>query len=296
MSARPYVILTDSTTDLPLEYLEAHQVGQVPLTFTLDGQEYDGTPGHTLEPVEFYHKMREGAFAQTSQISPPTFYTFFENELKQGNDILYLCFSSGLSGTYQSCKIACEDLLEKYPDAKIRYVDTLCASLGEGLLVDFAVRHKEAGMGLEELAALVEATKLQVCHYFTVDDLKYLCRGGRVSKTAAVFGTMLGIKPVLHVDDEGHLIPVRKVRGRKASLDELVTRMGNKLGDYQNPYVYISHGDCLKDAEYVAGLVQEKYGIPTEVMHFIGPVIGAHSGPGTVALFFIGSDRHEEKA
>ena len=233
--------------------------------------------------------------AKTAAVSPETMTRIFTNILEQGDDLLYIAFSSGLSSTYQNACIARDELAEKYPDQKILCVDSLCASLGEGLLLDLVLRKAEEGADVEELAAYAEEIRLHVCHYFTVDDLNHLYRGGCVSKTTALFGTMLGIKPVMHVDNEGHLIPIGKVRGRRQSLDALVTKMGTKIEGCDNPYVFVSHGDCIDDAKYVAAQVKAKYGIKTEIIGTIGPVIGSHSGPGTVALFFVGKDRAEKK-
>ena len=295
MSSRPYSIVTEVTCDLPASYLEQHGVAPIPMVYTLDGTVYDGS---TPEPPlsEFYDRMRHGILAKTSANSPGHTAHYFEQELQKGNDVLYLGFSSGLTSGYQNALLARDELLERYPGARIICVDSLCASMGQGLFVDYVVRKKEEGASLEEAARAAEEIRLHVCHYFTVDDLNHLYRGGRVSRTAAVFGTMLGIKPVMHVDDEGHLIPHAKVRGRRASLDALVTGMGQKLcEEYPNPYVFISHGDAEEDAKYVAAQVKAKVGLECRIMNPIGQIIGTHSGPGTVALFFLGRDRKEKR-
>lgn len=293
MSAFPFTISTEVTADLPQGYLDRHDILSVALTYSLDGVDYDGTFENSLPPKEFYDKLRQNCMAKTGAVSPEKMKEVFEQEMKLGHDVLHIAFSSGLSSTYQACVIARDEVLEKYPDRKIIVVDTLAASLGQGLLVDYAVREREAGKSIEEVAKAVEDIKQNICHLFTVTDLHFLHRGGRVSKTVAVVGTVLGIKPVMYVDNEGHLLAYGKVRGRKQSLDELVNHMGEKMGDCKNPYVFVSHGDCYDDAKYVADQVRAKYGIPTEIINFIGPVIGSHSGPGTVALFFIGKDRSE---
>lgn len=293
MTKRAFTIITEVTSDLPVSYFKKHDVLPVEMIYTLDQTEYDGTFENSLSPREFYDALRNNQMAKTVAVPPDKMAGIFEEEMKQGNDVLHLAFSSGLSSTYQACTMAREEVLEKYPEGKIYVVDTLCASLGQGLLVDYAVRQRDAGKSIEETVQAVEEIKHSVCHLFTVSDLHFLHRGGRVSKTVAVVGTVLGIKPVMYVDDEGHLIPYGKIRGRKQSLDELVAHMGKKLGDYENPYVFISHGDCYDEARYVSDQVRLKYGIPTEIINFIGPVIGSHSGPGTVALFFIGRDRKE---
>lgn len=295
MGNKPISILTEVTCDLPQSYLHAHKIVTMPLTYAIDGIEYDGTYENSLKPHEFYEKLKSGSMAKTAQISPEKATGFFEKELVKGNDILYIGFSSGLSGCYQSATIAKAELLEKYPDAKICCIDSRGASLGQGLLIDYAIKKMNEGLAIEELAATIEAIKLNVCHYFTVDDLNHLYRGGRVSKTAAVFGTMLGIKPVMYMDDEGKLIPIGKVRGRKASLDDVVKKMGTKLGEYKNPYVFISHGDAPADAAYVGEQVKKLYGIKPEIINNVGPVIGSHSGPATIALFFFGTDRIEKR-
>ncbi len=296
MAGKGYTIITDTTCDLPQQYYEANNITVVALTYMLDGVEYDGTFENSLKPALFYEKLRKGGIAKTSAVSPETMIRIFTNVLETGSDLFYLAFSSGLSSTYQSACIARNELAGKYPHQNIVCIDSLSASLGEGLLLDLALRKAKEGAAIEELAAYVEKMRLHVCHYFTVDDLHHLYRGGRVSRTTALFGTMLGIKPILHVDDQGHLIPIGKVRGRRQSLDALVSKMGSKIEGCENPYVFISHGDCLEDAKYVSAQVKSLYGIKTELIENIGPVIGSHSGPGTVALFFVGQSRTEKKA
>lgn len=294
MNTTQYIIITDVTSDLPQEYLKKHNIIAIPLTYTLNHVEYDGTAESSLHPTDFYNKLRSGMMAKTAQVTPKRTKDYFIPELEKGNDILYIGFSSGLSGSYQSVTIAKSELEELYPERKIITIDSLCASLGQGLLVDYAVKLKEQGKSIEEVAEAVEDIKLRVCHYFTVDDLNHLHRGGRVSKTSAILGSILGIKPIMYVNNDGKLVPHAKVRGRKQSLDALVSWMGERLSDYQNEYVFISHGDCIKDAEYLATQIKEKYQIKAQIINFIGPVIGSHSGPGTVAVFFIGKDRNEK--
>lgn len=294
MSNRPFVISTEVTADLPLEYYVENGIIPVALTYALDGAEYDGTPEKDLSLPDFYTKLREGHLAKTSASSPDTMTGIFIRELEKGNDVLHIAFSSGLSSTYQACCLARDAVVEKFPDQKVIVIDSLCASMGQGLLVDYAVRQKAEGKSIDEVAAAVTEMVPHQIHLFTVSDLNFLHKGGRVSKAVAVVGTMLGIKPVMYVDDEGHLLPYGKVRGRSQSLDELVNHMGTKLTDeLNNPYVFVSHGDCADDAKYVADQVKKKYGIPTKIFNYIGPIIGTHSGPGTVALFFIGSSRKE---
>lgn len=285
-----YVIFSDSCSDLTPEIVKEADVRIIPMKFTVKGASYENYPDEReLSSHEFYEMVRGGEMPTTSQINSTEFIDIFEPLLQEGKDVLYIGFSSGLSGTYNNSRIAAEELSEKYPQRKIITVDSLAASMGEGLLVYLAAKKREEGMEMEELAHWVEENRNHLCHWFTVDDLNHLKRGGRVSSAAALFGTMLGIKPVLHVDDEGHLIPVSKVRGRKASLDALVKEMEKTVTDSST--VFISHGDSLDDAEYVAEQVKSKFH-PKEIrLNFIGPVIGSHSGPGTIALFFLGKHK-----
>lgn len=288
---REYAIMTDNTADLPYSYYKEHGVEYMYLTYQMEGETYG--KDNELEVKDFYNRMRKGSMPTTSQVNSEEVKEVFRPILKQGKDILYLAFSSGLSGTYNSVRLAAEELGEEFPEQKILVIDSLCASLGEGLFVDKAVEMKEAGKSLEENAAWLEEHKLNFCHVFTVDDLFHLHRGGRVSKVAAVVGTMVNLKPVLHVDNEGHLIPLKNVRGRKKSLSTLVALMEERIGEWKdkNTKVFISHGDCQGDAEYVAKLVKEKFGYETFLINYVGSTIGAHSGPGTVALFFMGEYR-----
>ena len=287
-----YVLFTDSNTDLPADLVQQLDLSVIPMLFEMDGKSYYNYPdNHEMDPKEFYAALRGGKVCTTSQVSPSRFDEIFSPVLESGRDILYLCFSSGLSGTYNTSRLAVEELREKFPDRKIRTVDTLAASMGQGLLVYLAAKKRQEGMGLDELGDWVEENRLKLCHWFTVDDLMFLKRGGRVSSAAAVMGTMLGIKPVLHVDDEGHLIPMEKVRGRRASLDALVKHMQATAIRPAEQTVFISHGDCQADCDYVAQQLREKLGVKHIVTSCIGPVIGAHSGPGTVALFFVGEKR-----
>ena len=238
-----------------------------------------------------YAGMREGEVATTSAVNPQGWEEVIESVLAEGKDALVLTFSSGLSTTYQSAVIAATELAEKYPDRKIRVVDTLCASLGQGLLVWYACKKRDEGMGFEELGDWCESNKLNLCHWFTVDDLMFLKRGGRVSAATALVGTMLQIKPVLHVDDEGHLINVAKARGRKAAIEALAKKVGETGLPGENDTVFISHGDCIDDVKILEAILKEKYGIKNVFTYYVGAVIGSHSGPGTLALFFMGNKR-----
>ena len=237
--------------------------------------------------------MRKGSMPTTAQVNPEAAKALMEPYLKEGKDILHIAFSSGLSGSYNSARIAGEELMEKYPDRKIIVLDSLAASLGQGMIVYLAQQQKEEGKSIDEVAQWVKDHRLNVVHAFTVDDLNHLYRGGRVSKTTAVVGGVLNIKPVLHVDNEGKLIPVGKVRGRKKSLLALVDMMDQKLGSYKDSCdtIFVSHGDCIEDAQFVIDKIKEKYPIKTVLVNYVGATIGAHSGPGTVALFFLGDER-----
>ena len=285
-----YVIFTDSACDLTPDYLKNIGVKSLNLTLVYDGDE-TVYRNDEVDPKEFYAKMRDGAVAKTSAINSEAFKAAFEEELKNGNDILYVGFSSGLSTTYNSGRLACEELQEEYPDRKLIAVDTLSASAGFGLLLTLTVKKKNEGATIEEAAKFVEDTRLHQCHWFTVDDLKYLKRGGRVSPTVAFVGGLLGIKPVMHMDNEGHLINVTKVRGRNAAIQALADKFGELAIDKTAGPVFICQGDCEEDAKTLAKIVKDTYGVDTELTVYTGPVIGAHSGPGTLALFFIGKER-----
>ncbi len=287
-----YVISTETTCDMDRSYYMENGINLLGMTYTLGDREYDSASEDTLASKEFYQLVRQGAMPKTAQVPVEKAARSFAALADEGYDIFHLAFSSGLSGSYQACCIAAEDVMANHPGTKIRVVDSLAASMGQGLMLNYAVTLKNQGLALDELADRIEAEKLHFCHNFTVDDLNHLHRGGRVSKMTAILGTALGIKPLLHVDNEGHLINVGKIRGRRQSLDWLVAKMAEKLGDYQNEVVYVSHGDCLEDAQYVAGLVRKRFGIKNIVIGDIGPVIGTHSGPGTVALFFMGETRN----
>lgn len=287
-----FVITTDTTSDLPAEYINEHGIGILSLTYTIEGNTYNWE--HPLPVKEFYTMMRNGSLPTTSQVNPEEAGEIFEKIIKeQDADILHIAFSSGLSGSFNSCRIAAEELKETYPNHRILVIDSLCASLGEGLLVHKAVTMKESGKTLEETAAWLEENKLHLVHNFTVDDLYHLYRGGRVSKTAAFVGTMINLKPLLHVDNEGHLMPVAKVRGRKKSLIALVNSMEKQIGSWRdkNDMIFISHGDSFEDAQFVADLIKERFGYESFLINYVGSTIGAHSGPGTIALFYMGDYR-----
>lgn len=286
-----YVLFTDSTTDLPVELVQEMKVEVMPLVFTLGDKHYRNYPDNReLSPKEFYDRLRAGEVSTTSQINQADFLDTFTPVLEQGKDILYLAFSSGLSGTFNSARLTAEDLREQFPERTIEVIDTLQASMGEGLAVYYAACLKNEGRSLREVADWFVENRQSICAWFTVDDLMFLKRGGRVSGAAAVAGTLLGIKPVLHVDDEGHLVPMEKVRGRRASLDGLVKHFQATALDITGGTVFLSHGDCKEDCDYVADKLRA-LGVKDLHIGDIGPVIGAHSGPGTVALFWVGSKR-----
>lgn len=287
-----FKIVTDSTADLPADFLKENDITEFFLPATIKGETYRNQDEMPLE--KFYSLMRAGEPTKTSQVNPEEAKEGFLKLIEAGcKEILYIAFSSGLSGTYNSARLAAEDLKETHPETKIIVVDTKAASLGEGLLVYYATELRKEGKTIEEVAEWLEENKLHLVHIFTVDDLNHLYRGGRVSKSTAFIGTVLSIKPVLHVDDDGHLIPIGKARGRKKSLLELVDYMGEHMGSFkdQNKIFFISHGDSIEDAQFVRDEVMSRYGIKNCVINTIGYTVGAHAGPGTIALFFLGDER-----
>ena len=284
-----YQIITDSCCDLPRNIKEQLQLTCIDITLMFRDRVWADTSDEGLKTV--YDGLRTGEIATTAAANPQDWASVIEPVLADGRDALVLAFSSGLSTTYQSAVIAAQELQEKYPERTVKVVDTLCASMGQGLLVWYACHQQQAGKSLEEVCAWCEDNKLNLCHWFTVDDLMFLKRGGRVSATTAVLGTMLNIKPILHVDDEGHLIKVSTARGRKASIDALAAKAAATALPGQNDTKFISHGDCQEEAEYLAKVLKEKHGVKEVIIGYIGGVIGSHSGPGTMALFFLGSKR-----
>ena len=287
-----YVLITDSSADLSQEMVQELGVTVLPLSFTIQGKTYRNYPDNReMDLPLFYDMLRAGELATTSAVNVAEYTQAVEPILQEGKDVLILAFSSGLSSTYQASVLAAGELREKYPDRKIYTVDTLCASLGQGLLVYLAAQEQRKGKSIEEVRDWAEETKLHLCHQFTVDDLHFLKRGGRISATTAVVGSMLQIKPVLHVDNEGHLINIGKARGRQASLKALVDKMEKTVTEEGRKTVFISHGDCRKDAVTVADMVRERFGTQDIRINFVGPVIGAHSDPGTLALFYLGTER-----
>ena len=290
-----FEIVTDSCCNLLEDMIDDFGIHVLPLTFMVDGEDevYQSyLKGERTDLKQFYTMMREGKVFKTSLPNLTESEALFRELLGSGRDVLYIAFSSGLSGTYQALSLMAAQLQEEFPERKIHVVDSLAASGGQGLLVWYAVQHARAGESIDQVRDWLEENKLHLAHWFTVDDLMFLFRGGRVSKTAAWAGTLLNIKPVLHVDDEGHLIPMEKVRGRKKSLNALIDHMEKSANKpISDQMVFITHGDCIEDAEYVAAKIKERFGVKEVVINYVDPVIGAHSGPGTMALFFLADKR-----
>ncbi len=284
-----YKIFTDSSADIGTQLLTEWEVRAAQLTVRFaDGREYEN---REISPADFYRRMREGECAATSAVSTGAFLSLFERALEDGEDILYIGFSSALSGTYNSACLAARQLASRYPQRRIRTLDSLSASAGLGLLVSFAKEGRDAGRPLDALADDLEHLRHRICHLFTVDNLVYLRRGGRVSATSAAVGNLLGIKPILHVDEGGRLVPLERARGRRAAIHTLADRYGAVAEDAQGGRIYISHADDLGAAESLSATLHERYGCETALITDVGPVIGAHAGPGTLALFFLGHTR-----
>ena len=284
-----YVILTDSSCDLCKDLAKEIDVNVIALEAVFD----NGTTklDSEIDVKDFYSQLRQKVQITTSAVGIDRFLNFIEPYLADGKDVLYLGFTSGLSGTFNAGFVASQELAEKYPDRKVYAVDTLCASLGQGLLVYLCAKMRQEGKGIEEVRAFAEDNKMNVCHWFTVDDLFFLKRGGRVSAATAVMGTMLSIKPVMHVDNKGRLINVEKARGRKAALDTLFAKMKATVIAPETQTCFICHGDCEEDAVYLADRMKKELGVPEVIIGYTGPVIGAHSGPGTLAIFYLGTER-----
>ena len=290
--SKEYVIMTDSSCDLPQELADQLGLEVLPLEVMADGKNYrNWLDGREIGFKEFYKLAREGKELKTSAVNTAAFEEKMEKLLEEGKDILYIGFSAGLSTTYNSGEAAARELREKYLDRKIYTVDTLAASLGQGMIIYYAAKKKEAGATIEEVRDFVENEKLHMCHWFTVDDLNYLKRGGRISAATAAVGTMLSIKPVMHMDNEGHLVAVGKARGRKAALCQLLDTMGELGEGLEGQTTFICHSDCMDDAQYVASQMKERFGVAQANINWIGPVIGAHTGPGTIGIFFWGRER-----
>ena len=283
-----YQIITDSCCDFTQQQYQELGVTCAPLSVLYNGVNHD----NFTDPADvkaFYEELRSGVMATTSAVNPDGWAALMEDALQAGRDVLVLAFSSGLSTTYQSAVIAAKDLRETYPDRKILVVDTLCAALGQGLLVWYACKKRDEGLSIDELHSWVEDNKLHICHWVTVDDLNHLKRGGRISAATAMMGSMLNIKPIIYVDNDGHLINTAKVRGRKAAIDLLAGKLEETGIDQE--IAFIAHGDCPEDAAALEKILKETYGVKKVITGYVGPVIGAHTGPGVLVLFFMGSHR-----
>ena len=289
---RDYVIMTDSSCDLPASLAKKMELAVLPLSVYIEDKQYiNYLDEREISFAQIYAKLRTKCPAKTSAVNMNDFLAPMEEILQAGKDLLYIGFSSGLSGTYNAGAAAAQEMAEKYPDRTVLAVDSLCASLGQGLLVYHAWQQKQAGMGIVELKQWVEDNRLHLCHFFTIDDLMFLKRGGRVSGATAVVGSMLAIKPIMHVDDEGHLIKIGTARGRKASIRALADLAGERGIELKDQTIFISHGDCVDDANYLADIMRDRFRVKEVLVNYVGPVIGAHSGPGTIALFLMGTKR-----
>ena len=285
-----YKIITDSCCDFTDEQYRQLDVSYAPLSVVYDGESHSNFSEETAVKA-FYDRLRTGTTATTSAVNPEGWAELMKPILEEGKDILVLAFSSGLSATCQSANIAAEELREKYPERTIKVVDTLCAALGQGLLVWYACKKRDEGLSLEALTEWVEENKLHICHWVTVDDLSHLKRGGRISGATALVGTMLNIKPIIHVNDEGKLINIAKARGRKAAINYIADKVGELGEGYNNDTIFVVHGDCAGEAEQLAEICRSKYGVKDVHIGYLGPVIGAHTGPGVLAIFFLGKNR-----
>jgi DegV family protein with EDD domain len=288
-----FCIITDSASNLPKTYADKNNVGIISLKYMLDGEEFDSYVENENDDSlkSFYGRMRDKASTSTSNINAATFEERFTEVLDKGMDILYVSFSSGLSSSYSFAQSTGDELAEKYPDRKIYIVDSLCVTYGLGLLIDYAVKMRDAGKSMEEIRDWLEANKKNIVHLFTVDDLVYLKRGGRISPATAMVGTLLGVKPVMHVTNEGKLEKYDKIQGRKKSLASLTDKLAELITNPKEQTVAVVHGDCEEDAQYVSKLINEKTGAKEIITAYLTPIIGAHSGPGTIAIFFIGKER-----
>ncbi len=284
-----YVIVSDATLDLPADIIESYGIKVIPMGFHVNDTDYSHYPDEReLTIEEFYQKLKDGAVSQTTQITPVVFADFFEDILKQELDILYITFSSGLSGTYNTSQIVINELREEYPQRKIYGIDSLCASVGEGLLVFHAALRKQQGLTLEELRDWVENNKRRSRHWFTVKDLFFLKRGGRISSIEAMVGTALKIRPVLSTDEEGKLTVVSKVRGSRAEMDLMLTKLTQEGTDLSDQTIIIGHGDNPQQAKELEEMIRSKNIVKDVIISKVGPIIGTHTGPGMLAIVFMG--------
>lgn len=291
MQKRQFDIITDTACDMPEAYLKANEIDFLKLGFTMNNVNYGGEDGEKISEKEFYDKLRGGAMPTTYQVTGESAKTRIEAHLQKGRDVLALAFSSGLSGTYGSYVVAARELQEKYPERNIIVIDSLCASMGQGLLLHYAIRKADSGASMEETRAYLEQLKLRICHHFTVDSLFHLMRGGRVSGVTALVGSLLKIKPVMYVSDEGKLVVRGKVMGRKKAISALAEAMAERAELQKDDPIFISHGDCESEALVLKEILQKKYPDNEIMLHYIGAVIGAHAGAGTIALFHLGKHR-----
>ena len=289
-----YVLSCCSTADLTKKHFEDLNLSYICFHFEIDGKQYQDDLGVSMPLKEFYDMMRNGAMTRTSQVTMGEYYDYFKKILEEGKDILHVCLSSGISGSFNSARLAMEDLKKEYPDRKIYVLDSLAASSGYGLLMDKLAELRDSGMGIDELAAWCEENKLRVNHWFFTTDLTYLVRGGRVSKTSFILGSALRIKPILHVNDEGKLVPFAKVIGRKKSIQVMSNELLKHAKDLKNQTIAISHGDCKEDVDYLISLIESKTKVKKIIVNYIDQTIGAHSGPGTLALFALCDTRHPD--
>lgn len=292
MENRDYVIVTDTTVDLGVEYFKENNIPYVALHYIMDDKEYIQYAEDSIDIKTFYDKIRNGSMPKTSQASYEDLFNIFEGIVKEGKDVFYLSFSAALSGSYHTSTIAANDIMEKYPGRKVKCIDSAAACGGEGLLLDMCVRKYNDGYSLDKLVSYAEETKNKIAHFVVADDLNHLHRGGRVSKVSAVVGGMLGIKPLIHVNDEGKLIPYGKVRGRKAAIESIGNQMKKKYIPGANEEIFINHADCLEDAEYLGNYVKKLMPDVKRVRYGdIGAVIGSHTGAGTLAIFFVAENK-----
>ncbi|WP_411168090.1 DegV family protein [Clostridium sp. MB05] len=285
------VILTDSCCDLPIDFVKENNIEVMPIRVNLKGEDIPDDLGQSINYNVFYDMIRAGEMPSTSQVNAYTFTEAFKKYSSEGHSIIYIGFSSALSGCVNSARIAKEAVEDEMPSADITVIDTKSASMGLGLIVYYAVNMLKDGASKDEIISWIEDNKLKVNHWFTVDDLNHLKRGGRISSTVAIVGTMLNIKPIMHVDDEGRLVPVSKVKGRKKSIKELEEKLKERIVNSEEQTIFISHGDCLSDAEHLKDLILKETKVKDVIINNIGPAVGTHSGPGTLALFFIGTNR-----
>lgn len=290
-----FILFTDSCVDLPNKLAKELDLTVLPLTVNVEGKEYKNyLDEREIKTKDFYDMLREHKKTSTSQVNSTTFVDYIEPLLKEGKDVLVISFSSALSGTFNGAVTAAEELKELYKDRKVIVIDSKCASMGQGLLVYYAAKLKQEGKSIEEVAEWVEKNKLRISHLFTVGDLNHLKRGGRLSSSKALLGTILRVKPILNVSLEGKLVQTDKTRGRKSSIDMMVERMVKTIENPEEQIIFISHGDCIEDAKYAESQIRNKLNVKDVLINYVGPVIGSHSGVGTLAMFYLGNDRNTE--